>query len=55
MRMDNPMDIWHFLAPIILELKPNDTKMYVTVYHALKLEEEYQKNQKKKLKEGGKQ
>ena len=52
MRMDNPMDIWHFLAPIILELKPNDIKMYVTVYHALELEEEYQK---KKLKKGGKQ
>ena len=42
--MDNPMDIWRFLAPIILEFNPKDTKMYVTVYHALKLEEEYQKS-----------
>ena len=42
-----PMDVWHFLAPILLEYKPNDTKMYVTVYHALKLEEEYQKKQEK--------
>lgn len=53
MRMNNPMDIWHFLAPILLELNHKDTEMYVTVYHALKLEEEYLKNQKKKLKEGG--
>lgn len=51
MRMDNPMDIWHLLAPILLEINSEDTEMYVTVYHALKLEEEYQK---RKLKEGGK-
>lgn len=41
------MDIWHFLAPILLELEHKDMKMYVTVYHALKLEEEYQKKQEK--------
>ena len=41
--MNNPIDIWHFLAPIILDFKPLDIEMYVTVYHALKLEEEYQK------------
>ena len=45
--MNKPMDIWHFLAPIILEFNPKDTEMYVTVYHALKLEEEYQKEQMK--------
>ena len=44
--MSNPMDIWHFLAPIILNLKPNDTQMYVTVFHALELEAEYQKEKK---------
>lgn len=49
--MNKPMDIWHFLAPIILEFAPKDTQMYVTVFHALKLEEEYQKEQ---LKAGGK-
>lgn len=42
--MNKPMDIWHFIAPILLELNHKDTEMYVTVYHALKLEEEYQKN-----------
>lgn len=51
MRMNNPMDIWHLLAPILLELNNKDTEMYVTVFHALKLEEEYQTKQ---LKEGGK-
>ena len=45
--MNKPMDIWHFLAPIILEFAPKDTQMYVTVFHALKLEEEYQKKQAK--------
>ena len=45
--MNKPMDIWHLLAPILLELNSNDTEMYVTVYHALKLEEEYQKKHKK--------
>jgi hypothetical protein len=45
--MNKPMDIWHFLAPIILEFAPKDMRMYVTVFHALKLEEEYQKEQAK--------
>lgn len=45
--MNKPMDIWHFLAPIILEFAPKDTQMYVTVFHALELEEEYQKKQLK--------
>lgn len=45
--MKNPMDIWHFIAPILLELNQNDTEMYVTVYHALKLEEEWQDKNKK--------
>ena len=49
--MNRPMDIWHFLAPILLELNNKDTEMYVTVFHALKLEEEYQK---KEAKAGGK-
>ena len=44
--MSKAMDIWTFLAPIILEFNPKDTEMYVTVYHALKLEEEFQKKQK---------
>ena len=44
--MNNPMDIWHFLAPIILQYNSEDTQMYVTVYHALKLEEEYQKGER---------
>lgn len=49
--MNKPMDIWHFIAPILLEINRKDMDMYVTVYHALKLEEEYQEKQ---LKEGGK-
>ena len=46
--MTNPMDIWHFLAPILLDLNHKDTDMYVTVYHALKLEEEWQKEEEEK-------
>jgi hypothetical protein len=46
------MDIWHFLAPILLELNSKDTEMYVTVFHALKLEEEHQKKQAKASKKG---
>ena len=45
--MSKAMDIWHFLAPLILEFNPKDIQMYATVYHALKLEEEYQKEQMK--------
>ena len=45
------MDIWRIIAPILLETKDVDIGMYITIYHALKLEEEYQKN---KSKEGGK-
>lgn len=41
--MTDPKEIWKFIAPILLDLSGNDTKMYVTVYHALKLEEEWQK------------
>jgi hypothetical protein len=41
--MNNPMDIWHFLRPILLELNGEDTEMYATVFHALELEEEFQK------------
>lgn len=41
--MTDPKEIWQFIAPILLNLSGNDTKMYVTVYHALKLEEEWQK------------
>lgn len=46
--MNNPKDIWRFLAPILLEIKPNDIEMYVTVFHALELENEYQKKAKKR-------
>lgn len=45
--MNKPMDIWKFLSPILMEISNKDTEMYVTVFHALKLEEEYQKRQLK--------
>lgn len=41
--MTDPKEIWQLIAQILLNLSGNDTKMYVTVYHALKLEEEWQK------------
>lgn len=36
------MEVWHFIAPILIRFCEDNPKMYVTVYHALKLEEEYQ-------------
>lgn len=39
--MTDPKEIWQLIAQILLNLSGNDTKMYVTVYHALKLEEEW--------------
>lgn len=48
--MTDPKEIWQFIAPILLNLSGNDTKMYVTVYHALKLEEEWQEKMKEKIK-----
>jgi hypothetical protein len=48
--MTDPKEIWKFIAPILLDLSRNDTEMYVTVYHALKLEEEWQEKMKDKTK-----
>lgn len=44
--MNNPMDVWKALSKLILRHFPDDIEMYVLVYHALKLEEEYRKNRK---------
>lgn len=44
--MNNPMDVWKTLSRLILIHFPYDVEMYVLVYHALKLEEEYRKNRK---------
>lgn len=40
------MDIWHFLAPLILEFEKgnvNFNEIYVSTFHALQLEEEWRK------------
>lgn len=44
--MNNPMYVWKALSKLILRHFPDDVEMYVLVYHALKLEEEYRENRK---------
>lgn len=45
-----PMDAWNFIAPLLLNYVEQDDyviKIYVMIYHALKLEEEYRKKNEK--------
>lgn len=44
----NPMEVWNFLAPLILEFQKGEDRkeMYAMTYHALKLENDYRKENK---------